>query len=279
MLHRKIFLPLSIVVACLVADTLSAIAADRFITVASTTSTENSGLFRHLLPLFQQDTGIEVRVVAVGTGQAIELAQRGDADVLFVHHKPSEEKFVAEGFGVARFDVMYNDFVVVGPRTDPAGVKGMTDVAAALAQVAAKQAIFVSRGDDSGTHKLELSLWKAAGVNVAAVSGTWYREAGSGMGTTLNTASGLEAYSLTDRGTWISFKNRGNLAILIEGDKRLFNQYGVMLVSPNKHPHVKAMDGQKFIDWLLSDTGQQAIAAFRIEGEQAFFPNARKTGS
>jgi tungstate transport system substrate-binding protein len=279
MLHRKIFLPLSIVVACLVADTLSAIAADRFITVASTTSTENSGLFRHLLPLFQQDTGIEVRVVAVGTGQAIELAQRGDADVLFVHHKPSEEKFVAEGFGVARFDVMYNDFVGVGPRTDPAGVKGMTDVAAALAQVAAKQVIFVSRGDDSGTRKLELSLWKAAGVNVVAASGTWYREAGSGMGTTLNTASGLEAYSLTDRGTWISFKNRGNLAILIEGDKRLFNQYGVMLVSSNKHPHVKAMDGQKFIDWLLSDTGQQAIAAFRIEGEQAFFPNARKTGS
>ena len=278
MLHRKIFLPLSIVVACLVADTLSAIAADRFITVASTTSTENSGLFRHLLPLFQQDTGIEVRVVAVGTGQAIELAQRGDADVLFVHHKPSEEKFVAEGFGVARFDVMYNDFVVVGPRTDPAGVKGMTDVAAALAQVAAKQAIFVSRGDDSGTHKLELSLWKAAGVNVAAVSGTWYREAGSGMGTTLNTASGLEAYSLTDRGTWSSFKNRGNLAILSEGDRRLFNQYGVMLVNPAKHPHVKATDGQMFIDWLLSDKGQQAIAAFRIEGEQAFFPNARKSG-
>jgi tungstate transport system substrate-binding protein len=279
MLHRKIFLPLSIVVACLVADTLSAIAADRFITVASTTSTENSGLFRHLLPLFQQDTGIEVRVVAVGTGQALELAQRGDADVLFVHHKPSEEKFVAEGFGVARFDVMYNDFVVVGPRTDPAGVKGMTDVAAALAQVAAKQAIFVSRGDDSGTHKLELSLWKAAGVNVAAVSGTWYREAGSGMGTTLNTASGLEAYSLTDRGTWISFKNRGNLVVLVEGDSRLLNQYGVMLVNPKKYPHVKTTDGQRFIDWLLSDQGQQAIAAFRIEGEQAFLPNARKTGS
>ena len=279
MLHRKIFLPLSIVVACLVADTLSAIAADRFITVASTTSTENSGLFRHLLPLFQQDTGIEVRVVAVGTGQALELAQRGDADVLFVHHKPSEEKFVAEGFGVARFDVMYNDFVVVGPRTDPAGVKGMTDVAAALAQVAAKQAIFVSRGDDSGTHKLELSLWKAAGVNVAAVSGTWYREAGSGMGTTLNTASGLEAYSFTDRGTWISFKNRGNLVVLVEGDSRLLNQYGVMLVNPKKYPHVKTTDGQRFIDWLLSDQGQQAIAAFRIEGEQAFFPNARKTGS
>ena len=279
MLHRKVFLQLSLAVACIVACTLSAVAADRFITVASTTSTDNSGLFRHLLPLFQQDTGIEVRVVAVGTGQAIELAQRGDADVLFVHHKPSEEKFIADGFGVTRFEVMYNDFVMVGPRTDPAGVKGMTDVAAALAQVAAKRAMFVSRGDDSGTHKLELGLWKAAGVDVSAASGTWYREAGAGMGATLNTASGLEAYSLTDRGTWISFKNRGNLAILIEGDKRLFNQYGVMLVNPKKHPHVKALEGQRFIDWLLSDTGQQAIAAFRIEGEQAFFPNARKSGS
>ena len=279
MLHRKVFLQLSMAVACLVACTLSAVAADRFITVASTTSTENSGLFRYLLPLFQQGTGIEVRVVAVGTGQAVELAQRGDADVLFVHHKPSEEKFVAEGFGVVRFDVMYNDFIVVGPRADPAGVQGMTDVAAALAQVAAKQTTFVSRGDDSGTHKLELSLWKTAGVDVSAASGTWYREAGAGMGATLNTASGLDAYSLTDRGTWISFKNRGNLAILIAGDGRLFNQYGVMLVNPKKHPHVKATDGQTFIDWLLSDKGQQAIAAFRIEGEQAFFPNARKSGS
>jgi len=279
MLHRKVFLQLSLVVAGIVACTLSAVAADRFITVASTTSTENSGLLRHLLPLFQQDTGMAVRVVAVGTGQAIELAQRGDADVLFVHHQPSEEKFVAEGFGVTRFDVMYNDFVVVGPRTDPAGVQGMPDVAAALAQVAAKQAMFVSRGDDSGTHKLELSLWKAARVNVSAASGTWYREAGTGMGATLNTASGLDAYSLTDRGTWISFKNRGNLAILSEGDKRLFNQYGVMLVNPKKHPHVKATEGQRFIDWLLSDKGQQAIAAFRVEGEQAFFPNTRKTGS
>jgi tungstate transport system substrate-binding protein len=279
MLHRKLFLQLSVAGACLVASTLSAVAADRFITVASTTSTENSGLFRYLLPLFQQDTGIEVRVVAVGTGQAIELAQRGDADVLFVHHKPSEEKFVAEGFGVVRFDVMYNDFVVVGPRTDPARVKGMTDVAAALAQIAAKQTMFVSRGDDSGTHKLELSLWKAAGVNVSAASGTWYREAGTGMGATLNTASGLEAYSLTDRGTWISFKNRGNLTLLLEGDSRLFNQYGVILVNPKKHPHVKTTEGQRFIDWLLADKGQQAIAAFRIEGERAFFPNARKTGS
>jgi tungstate transport system substrate-binding protein len=279
MLHRKIFLQLRITVVGLMACALSVMAADRFITVASTTSTDNSSLFHYLLPLFQRDTGIEVRVVAVGTGQAIELAQRGDADVLFVHHKPSEEKFVAEGFGVTRFDVMYNDFVVVGPRTDPAGVRGMTDVAAALAQIAAKHAIFVSRGDDSGTHKLEVSLWKAAGVDVAAASGTWYRAAGAGMGATLNTASGLDAYTLTDRGTWISFKNRGNLAILIEGDSRLFNQYGVMLVSPKKHPHVKAADSQTFIDWLLSDKGQQAIAAFRIEGEQAFFPNARKSGS
>ena len=279
MLHRRVFLPFSMVVVCIAACTLSALAADRFITVASTTSTENSGLFRHLLPLFQQDTGIEVRVVAVGTGQAIELAQRGDADVLFVHHKPSEEKFVAEGFGVARFDVMYNDFVVVGPRADPAGVQGLTDVAAALAQVAAKHATFVSRGDDSGTHKLEVSFWKAANVDVSAASGTWYREAGAGMGATLNIASGLDAYSLTDRGTWISFKNRGNLIILVEGDNRLFNQYGVMLVNSKKHPHVKATEGQRLIDWLLSDTGQQAIAAFRIEGEQAFFPNARKTGS
>src|SRR5438093_2266258 len=256
MLHRKVFLQLSVVAACLVVCTLSAVAADRFITVASTTSTEISGLFRHLLPLCQHDTGIEVRVVAVGTGQAMELAQRGDADVLFVHHKPSEEKFVTEGFGVTRFDVMYNDFVVVGPRTDPAGVQGMTDVAAALAQVAAKQAMFVSRGDDSGTHKLELSLWKAAGVNVLAASGTWYRAAGAGMGATLNTASGLEAYSLTDRGTWSSFKNRGNLAILVEGDRRLFNQYGIMLVNSKKHPHVKATDRQMVIDLLLLDQRQ-----------------------
>jgi tungstate transport system substrate-binding protein len=279
MWHRRVGLQWSIAVAAIVACTLSVVAADRFITVASTTSTENSGLFRYLLPLFQQDTGIEVRVVAVGTGQAIALAQRGDADVLFVHHKPSEEQFVAAGFGVARFDVMYNDFVVVGPRTDPAGVHGMTDVAAALVQIAAKHAIFVSRGDDSGTHKLELSLWKTAGVNVAAASGTWYRDAGAGMGATLNTASGLDAYTLTDRGTWISFKNRGNLTLLVEGDRRLFNQYGIILVNPAKHPHVKASDGQTFMDWLLSEKGQQAIAAFRIEGEQTFFPNARQGGS
>ena len=272
-------LTLVVAMAFVMAGTLSPIAADRFITVASTTSTENAGLFRYLLPLFQHDTGIEARVVAVGTGQAITLAQRGDADVLLVHHKPSEEQFVAEGLGVTRYDVMYNDFVLVGPQTDLAGINGMTDVAAALAQIAARHAVFVSRGDDSGTHKLELSLWQTTGVNVAAASGTWYRETGAGMGGTLNIASGLEAYALTDRGTWLSFKNRGNLAILVAGDPRLFNQYGVILVNPAKHKHVKARDGQAFIDWLLSDRGQQAIAAFRLEGEQAFFPNARKSGS
>jgi len=274
---RRRFLMCLVVTALAMTGTLPVVAADRFITVASTTSTENSGFFSHLLPLFQQDTGIEVRVVAVGTGQAIALAQRGDADVLLVHHRPSEEQFVAEGFGVARFDVMYNDFVLVGPRTDPAGVKGMTDVAAALAHIATQPAVFVSRGDDSGTHKLELSLWHTAGVNVSAASGTWYRETGTGMGATLNTASGLNAYSLTDRGTWISFKNRGNLAILVESDARLFNQYGVILVNPAKHKHVKVQDGQTFIDWLLSDRGQQTIAAFRIAGEPAFFSNARKS--
>src|SRR2546428_964354 len=279
MLHRRVPLQLSLAVACIVACTLSALAADRFITVASTTSTENSGLFRSLLPLFQQDTGIEVRVVAVGTGQAIALAQRGDADVLLVHHKPSEEQFVAEGFGVRRYDGMYNDFVLVGPQTDPAGVKGMTDVAAALAQIAARHAVFASRRDDSGTHKLELSLWQTIGVAVAAASATWPRATGAGMGGTLNIASGLEAYALTDRGTWLSFQNRGKLAMLVEGDSRLFNQYGVILVNPAKHKHIKARDGQAFIDWLLSDRGQQAIAAFRLEGEQAFFPNARPSGS
>ncbi|MGE3540613.1 MAG: substrate-binding domain-containing protein [Candidatus Tectimicrobiota bacterium] len=258
---------------------LPARAAERFITLASTTSTEHSGLFRSLLPLFQQATGIAVRVIAVGTGQAIELAQRGDADVLLVHHKPSEEKFVAEGFGVARFEVMYNDFVLVGPQTDPAGVRGLSEVVTALSRVAARQAPFVSRGDDSGTHKLELSLWKRAGINVAAASGSWYRETGTGMGGTLNIASGLEAYTLTDRGTWSSFKNRQHLTLLLVGDPVLFNQYGVILVNPARHKHVKTADGQAFIDWLLSDQGQQAIAAFRIEGEPAFFPNARKSGS
>ena len=255
-----------------------ALAQDKFITVASTTSTENSGLFDYLLPIFQEKTGIEVRVVAVGTGQAIELARNGDADVLFVHHKPSEEKFVAEGFGVERHEVMYNDFVIVGPSSDPAGIKGDQDVVDAIGKIAAAEVPFASRGDDSGTHKAELALWQEAGVDVAGASGTWYRETGSGMGPTLNTAAGMDAYALTDRGTWLSFDNRQNLEILVEGDPRLFNQYGIILVNPEKHPHVKAALGQIFIDWVLSDQGQDAIGAFKINGQQAFFPNA-KAGS
>lgn len=252
-----------------------AAAEDTFITVASTTSTENSGLFDHILPLFRDGTGIEVRVVAVGTGQAIDLAKRGDADALFVHHTPSEEKFVAEGFGVARYDVMYNDFVIVGPETDPAGVKGMTSAADALEKIADDEALFASRGDDSGTHKKELSLWKAARVDVDAASGTWYRETGSGMGATLNTASGLGAYALTDRATWLSFENKRDLAILVEGDPKLFNQYGIILVNPEKYPHVKAEAGQRFIDWILGAEGQKAIADFKVDGQQLFFPNAK----
>lgn len=249
-------------------------AADRFITVSSTTSTENSGLFRAILPLFEKDTGIAVRVVAVGTGQAIRLAQRGDADVLLVHHRPSEEQFVADDFGVERHDVMHNDFVLAGPRTDPAGVGGTSDAVAALARVAAQQAVFVSRGDDSGTHERELDLWRAAGIDAGAASGTWYRESGAGMGTTLNIASGMGAYTLTDRGTWLNFSNKGELVVLVEGDARLFNPYGVILVNPQRHPHVKAAAGQAFIDWLLSPAGQGAIAAYRIDGQPVFFPNA-----
>jgi tungstate transport system substrate-binding protein len=255
---------------------LPAVAAERFMTVASTTSTENSGLFGFILPQFQQATGIEVRVVAVGTGQAMKNAERGDADVLFVHHQPSEAQFVAQGFGVERRDVMYNDFVLLGPQTDPAGIRGATDVVAALVQIAATQAPFMSRSDDSGTHKLELSLWEMAGIDVKKASGSWYREAGAGMGATLNMASGLDGYTISDRGTWISFKNKGKLARLVEGDPRLLNQYGVILVNPAKHAHVKAKDGQAFIDWLISDRGQQAIADFRVEGQQLFFPNAKQ---
>ncbi len=255
------------------------VAEDRFITVASTTSTDNSGLFGHILPVFESKTGIEVRVVAVGTGQAIRLAERGDADVLLVHHKPSEEKFVSEGYGVRRFDVMYNDFVVVGPKSDPAAVSGIDDVAVAMAKLAAAKAAFASRGDNSGTHKKELGLWKAAGVDLETAGGSWYRETGSGMGATLNTASGLGAYALADRATWISFRNKGDLEILVQGDARLFNQYGVILVSSKKHPHVKAEDGQQFIDWLVSPEGQNSIAQFEIDGQQLFHPNAKKEGS
>lgn len=251
-------------------------AAERFITVASTTSTENSQLFVALLPKFSASSGIDVRVVAVGTGQAIKLATRGDADVLFVHHKPSEEKFVADGFGVERFDVMYNDFVIVGPKGDPAGIQGMDDAAGAFDKIAESAGSFVSRADDSGTHKKELSLWQAVGVDVTAASGTWYRETGSGMGATLNVASGTDAYALTDRATWLKFHNKGNLALLVEGDERLFNQYGVTLVNPKRHKHVKADDGRVFIAWLLSQAGQAAIDAYEIEGQQAFFANAAR---
>ncbi|HEY5597771.1 MAG TPA: substrate-binding domain-containing protein [Kiloniellales bacterium] len=254
-------------------------AAERYITVASTTSTENSGLFTHLLPIFQDKTGIEVRVVAVGTGQAIKLAQNGDADVLFVHHKPSEEKFVAEGYGVKRFDVMYNDFVIVGPKADPAGVRGGHDAVDALQKIAAAKAAFASRGDDSGTHKMEQSLWQAAGIDAAAASGQWYRETGSGMGATLNAAAGMGAYALTDRATWISFKNKADLELVVEGDKRLFNQYGVILVNPAKFPHVKERDGQAFVDWLIGPDGQKTIADFHVDDQQLFFPNAGKAGS
>ena len=267
-------------IACLIAAFLSlsaidpAFAAERFITVASTTSTENSGLFQAILPLFERATGIAVRVVAVGTGQAIRMAERGDADVLFVHHRPSEERFVAGGFGVERHDVMYNDYVLVGPHDDPAGVGSRSGVVDALARIAAKRAVFVSRGDDSGTHKRELGLWQAAGINAEAASGSWYRESGAGMGTTLNIASGMGAYTLSDRGTWLNFSNKGDLVVLVEGDQRLFNPYGVILVNPERHPHVKAAEGQTFIDWLLSPGGQQAIGAYRIDGQPVFFPNA-----
>ena len=249
-------------------------AQQRFITVASTTSTEQSGLFKHLLPVFEGKAGIDVRVVALGTGQALDMGRRGDADVVFVHARALEEKFVAEGHGVQRFEVMYNDFILVGPKSDPARVRGSKDIVAALKRIKAAQAPFASRGDRSGTHFAELQLWKEAGIDIAKEKGRWYRDTGSGMGPTLNTASGMNAYALTDRGTWLSFKNRGDLGIAVEGDKRLFNQYGVILVNPAKHPHVKKDLGQRFIDWLVSTEGQSAIADFKIDGQQLFFPNA-----
>jgi tungstate transport system substrate-binding protein len=249
-------------------------AQDTFIVVQSTTSTQNSGLFDHILPIFQDKTGIEVRVVAVGTGQAIKNAENGDGDVLFVHAKAAEEKFVADGHGVERSDVMYNDFILVGPPADPAGIAGTKDITAALTKIAETEAPFASRGDDSGTHKAELKLWKEAGVDAAAASGDWYRETGSGMGATLNTGTAMGAYVLTDRATWISFGNKGDYQIAVEGDDRLFNQYGIILVNPDKHASVKADAGQAFIDWVLSAEGQQAIADYKIDGQQLFFPNA-----
>jgi tungstate transport system substrate-binding protein len=254
----------------------SASTAIKSIIVQSTTSTENSGLFGHILPMFTKKTGIDVRVVAVGTGQAIKNAKNGDGDVLFVHAKADEEKFVAEGFGVKRLDVMYNDFVIVGPGEDPAKIAGNKDTAAALKAIEAAKAPFASRGDDSGTHKAELALWKKAGVDAKAASGQWYRETGSGMGATLNTAVGMGAYALTDRATWASFKNKGNFKIVVEGDPALFNPYGVILVNPAKHPTVKAAEGQAFVDWIVSAEGQAAIAGFKVDGAQVFFPSAAK---
>lgn len=253
--------------------------AERFIVVASTTSTEDSGLFKAILPQFTAKTGITVRVVAKGTGQAIDLARRGDADVLFVHHRKSEEAFVSEGYGVERKPVMYNDFVLVGPRNDPAGIAGQKDVVTALGKVAQTSATFVSRGDDSGTHKAELALWKAASIAVdkQPLLG-WYKPIGAGMGATLNAAAAMGAYTLADRGTWAGFRNKADLTVLVEGDTRLFNQYGVILVNPARHPHVKAADGQAFVDWLVSDAGQDAIARFRIDDQPVFFPNARQSG-
>ncbi len=262
-------------------------AEERFITVASTTSTQDSGLFDHLLQLFTQKTGIQVRVVAQGTGQALDTARRGDADVVFVHAKAQEQKFVEEGFGLKRFAVMYNDFVLIGPASDPATINGVKDIASALQTIAAKGSPFVSRGDRSGTHAAELALWKAVGIDPAKPQGgnpqganqNWYREIGQGMGAALNTAMAMEAYVLSDRATWLSFKNKGTLQISVEGDARLFNQYGVMLVNPAKHPHVKAKDGQAFVDWLVSSEGQAAIGQYKIDGKQLFFANAGQQGA
>ena len=251
-----------------------AAAQDRFIVVQSTTSTQNSGLYEHILPMFTDRTGIEVRVVAVGTGQAIRNAANGDGDVLLVHARSAEEKFVADGYGVARFDLMYNDFVIVGPPSDPARVAGMTDAVAALTRIAGAEAPFASRGDDSGTHRASSGLWMEAGVDVQAASGGWYRETGSGMGTTLNIGIGMGAYVLTDRATWSSFGNKRDHRIAVEGDPKLFNQYGIILVNPEKHPNVKAEQGRQFVDWILSEEGQAAIAAYRVDGRQLFFPNA-----
>jgi tungstate transport system substrate-binding protein len=253
-------------------------AQEKSIVVASTTSTQDSGLFGHILPMFKAKTGIDVKVVAQGTGQALDTGRRGDADVVFVHAKEQEETFVADGFGVKRFDVMYNDFILVGPKSDPANVRANKDIVAGLRAISERAAPFISRGDKSGTHTAELALWKAAGLDPSGTKPAWYREIGQGMGAALNTASAMSAYVLTDRGTWLSFKNKGNLEIVVEGDKRLFNQYGIMLVNPAKHPHVKKDLGQQFIDWVISTEGQSAIRSYQINGEQLFFPNASFSG-
>ena len=270
--QRRRFLFAGAALAALVAASPLA-AEDKFITVASTTSTQNSGLFEYLLPKFEKETGIKVRVIAVGTGQALAMGRRGDADVLFVHNRVAEKKFVADGYGVDRKEVMYNDFVVIGPKSDPAKIDGGHDVLVAFEKIKAAKAPFVSRSDKSGTYAAELRYWKAANIDIKKEKGPWYKETGSGMGAALNTASGLNAYILSDRATWLNFKNRGDLKIVVEGDKRLFNQYGIMLINPAKHPHVKKTYGEVFVNWVASPVGQRAIADYKIKGEQLFFPN------
>jgi tungstate transport system substrate-binding protein len=274
-LNRRFWLAAALATALIA----TASAQDKSIVVSSTTSTQDSGLFGHILPLFKAKTGIDVKVVSQGTGQALDTGKRGDADVVFVHAKSQEEKFVADGFGVKRHPVMYNDFIVVGPKSDPAGIKGSKDIVAALKAIKDKGAAFVSRGDRSGTHAAELNLWKVADIDIQKDKGPWYKEIGQGMGAALNTASATNAYVLADRGTWLSFRNRGELTIAVEGDKRLFNQYGVILVSPQKHATVKKEFGQQFIDWLISPEGQKAIADYKINGEQLFYPNAEDAGA
>jgi tungstate transport system substrate-binding protein len=265
---------LALAAATVLASATVATAQDKSIVVSSTTSTQDSGLFGHILPLFKAKTGIDVKVVSQGTGQALDTGRRGDADVVFVHAKSAEEKFLAEGEGVKRYPVMYNDFVLIGPKGDPAGIKGMKDVAKALQVIKDQQADFISRGDRSGTHIAEINLWNGSGIDIDKEKGPWYKSVGQGMGAALNTANASNAYVLSDRGTWLSFKNKGDLQILVEGDKRLFNQYGVMLVNPAKHPNVKKDLGQQFIEWLVSPEGQKAIADYKINGEQLFYPNA-----
>lgn len=274
MLCRRLLLIVSLLLSV-----SPALAQEQSIVVASTTSTQDSGLFGHLLPIFKSATGIDVKVVAQGTGQALDTARRGDADVVFVHAKSAEEKFLSEGFGVKRYPVMYNDFVLIGPANDPAGIKGNKDIVAALKAIKDKAAPFISRGDRSGTHIAELALWQAASIDIEHDKGAWYKAIGQGMGAALNTAQASNAYVLADRGTWLAFKNRGDLVIAVEGDKRLFNQYGVMLVNPAKHPTVKKELGQRFVDWLVSPEGQRAIAGYKINGEQLFYPNAGEPGA
>jgi tungstate transport system substrate-binding protein len=274
-LNRRTLLAFVLGTVALSVSALHALGADEnFIIVQSTTSTRDSGLFDHILPIFTKKTGIEVRVVAVGTGQALKNAQNGDGDVVLVHSKPDEEKFVAQGWGVKRHDVMYNDFIIVGPGSDPAKIGGLKDAAQAFKQIAETKSPFASRADESGTNKAELKLWKEAGIDPEQASGTWYLETGSGMGATLNTAVGKGAYALTDRGTWLSFGNKNDFKVMVEGDPKLFNQYGVILVNPKKHPSVKAKQGQAFIDWLIGPEGQATIASYKIDGQQLFYPDA-----